>query len=68
MDLNPHLDQNLCVGLSAYYGPTGTDEESKQVLRKALEIGCTFWSESFRVFHLVANELAHSGQRPYRYC
>ncbi|GAA6014405.1 hypothetical protein JCM11491_007042 [Sporobolomyces phaffii] len=27
------------MGLSAYYGPTGTDDESKAVLRKALEIG-----------------------------
>ncbi|GAA5944666.1 uncharacterized protein JCM15063_000826 [Sporobolomyces koalae] len=32
------------MGLSAFYGPTGTDEEGKQVLRKAIEVGCTFWN------------------------
>ncbi|GAA5914905.1 aldo/keto reductase [Sporobolomyces salmoneus] len=32
------------MGLSAFYGPTGTDEDAKKVLRKAIEIGCTFWN------------------------
>jgi len=32
------------MGLSAFYGPTGTDEEGKDVLRSAIETGCTFWN------------------------
>lgn len=32
------------MGLSAFYGPTGTDEQGKTVLRKAIETGCTFWN------------------------
>lgn len=31
------------MGLGAYYGQTGPDEERFQVLDKAYELGCTFW-------------------------
>ncbi|KAK4704947.1 hypothetical protein P7C70_g1253, partial [Phenoliferia sp. Uapishka_3] len=31
------------MGLSAFYGPTDL-EQSKKTLRKAIEIGCTFWN------------------------
>ncbi|KAI5996347.1 NADP-dependent oxidoreductase domain-containing protein [Pisolithus albus] len=31
------------MGLSAYYGPTGPDEERLKVLDAAFEHGCTFW-------------------------
>lgn len=36
------------TGLSEYYGATGDDEAGKAVLRRALELGCTVWSEFFR--------------------
>ncbi|KAG2053060.1 Aldo keto reductase [Suillus hirtellus] len=31
------------MGLGAYYGQTGSDEERLKVLDKAYELGCTFW-------------------------
>ncbi|KAG1859549.1 Aldo keto reductase [Suillus subalutaceus] len=31
------------MGIGAYYGQTGSDEERFQVLDKAYELGCTFW-------------------------
>ncbi|KAG2036019.1 Aldo keto reductase [Suillus americanus] len=31
------------MGIGAYYGQTGPDEERFQVLDKAYELGCTFW-------------------------
>jgi aryl-alcohol dehydrogenase-like predicted oxidoreductase len=30
------------MGMSAFYGKTD-DEASKKTLRKAIEMGCTFW-------------------------
>lgn len=31
------------MGLSAFYGQRKSEEESKQVLRDAIKMGCTFW-------------------------
>lgn len=44
-----------CMGMSAFYGKTPTDEENIEVLNRAVDLGCTFWDTS-DVYGMGENE------------